>query len=93
VKGIFTNAGHTISAVLTFDPDGDLVGFVSNYRYQDDGKTSRLLPWSTPLTNYRELAAGRVAADAEARWQDNDGWWTYGEFTIEKLEYNVGLAR
>jgi hypothetical protein len=90
VKGIFTNAGHTISAVLTFDPDGELVSFVSNDRYQDDGKTKRLLPWSTPLTNYREFAGARVAADAEARWQDSDGWWTYGEFTIERLEYNVG---
>jgi hypothetical protein len=89
VKGIFTNAGHTISAVLTFDPDGDLVSFVSNDRFQDDGKKRRRLPWSTPLKNYREFAGARVAADAEARWQDPDGIWTYGEFTVEKLEYNV----
>jgi hypothetical protein len=89
VRGIFTNAGHTISAVLTFDPDGDLVSFVSNDRYQDDGKKRRLLPWSTPLKNYREFGGARVAADAEARWQDPDGIWTYGELTVEKLEYNV----
>ena len=42
VRGAFTNAGHTITAELSFDAQGDLVDFVSDDRYLSaDGKTTR----------------------------------------------------
>jgi hypothetical protein len=93
VKGSFTNAGHTISAVLTFDAPGDLVGFVSNDRYQSDGKTTRLLPWSTPVGGYRDFGGVRLPSLGVARWKEPEGEWTYGEFTLERIDYDVGLGR
>jgi hypothetical protein len=35
---MFTNAGNTVSATLTFDAAGDLVGFLSNDRMQEDAR-------------------------------------------------------
>jgi hypothetical protein len=94
VKGIFSNAGRTISAVLTFDAAGDLVGFVSHDRYQSDGKTSRRLPWSTPVSGYRDFGGVRLGAVGHARWREPTGdEWTYGEFTLERIEYDIGLER
>jgi hypothetical protein len=94
VEGTYTNAGHTIKAVLTFDAAGDLVGFVSNDRLQSDGDTSRRLPWSTPLSGYRDFGGARLAAEGHARWREPDGdEWTYGEFTLERIDYDVGVAR
>lgn len=92
VKGTYTNAGKTISAVLIFDDVGDLVGFVSEDRYQSDGKTHKLLPWSTPLRSYRDFGGVRLAAEGEAYWREPDGEWPYGRFVLERITYNEGIA-
>ena len=82
VKGTYTNAGKTISAVLSFDDAGDLVGFVSEDRYQSDGKTYKRLPWSTPLRSYRDFGGVRLAAEGDAYWREPDGEWPYGRFVL-----------
>ena len=94
VEATYTNAGHTIRAVLTFDATGDLVGFASNDRLQSDGQTTRRLPWSTPVSGFREFAGARLPTEGHARWREPDGEeWTYGEFTLERIDYDVGVAR
>ncbi len=47
VRATLRNAGHTVSAVLTFDAAGDLVGFLSNDRAAVSGNDVRIVPWST----------------------------------------------
>jgi hypothetical protein len=89
LKATFTNAGNTVSAILTFDADGDLVGFVSNDRTQEDGASSRNLPWSTPISGYREVDGTRIGALGDANWIEKSGEWTYGKFEIRHIAYNV----
>ncbi len=89
VKATFTNAGNTVSATLTFDQSGDLVGFRSNDRTQEDAKGSRTLPWSTPISGYREVDGIRVGAMGDANWVEPSGEWTYGRFVIRSIAYNV----
>jgi hypothetical protein len=91
VKATYTNAGKTISAVLTFDEAGDLVGFVSEDRFQSaDGKVYKPFPWSTPISGYREFGGARLGADGDARWIEPPpkGEWTYGRFFLERITYN-----
>jgi len=85
----FTNAGHTVSAVLTFDAAGDLVGFRSDDRTQEDAAGSRNVPWSTPISGYREVDGIRIGALGDANWVEADGEWTYGKFQIRSIAYNV----
>jgi hypothetical protein len=92
VLGTFTNGQHTISALLTFDADGDLTNFLSNDRYQLDGKTKKRLPWATPVRQYRDFGGTRLAAYGEARWTDPEGQWAYARFNLETIEYNVPAA-
>ncbi|MGE4053501.1 MAG: DUF6544 family protein [Vicinamibacterales bacterium] len=60
----FTNAGHTIRAVLTFNDEGELVDFVSDDRMQtsSDGTVVRHLRWSTPVRDYRRYGPVRLAS-------------------------------
>jgi len=89
LRATFTNAGHTVSAALTFDAAGDLVGFLSNDRTQEDAKGSRTVPWSTPISGYREVDGIRVGALGDANWIEPSGEWTYGKFVIRAIAYNV----
>ncbi len=94
VRGTFTNAGNTISAVLTFDAAGDLVDFVSGDRLMSaDGKTYESFPWSTPIRDYKTFGATRIASYGEAIWKQPGGDFVYGRFTLEAIEINVGRAR
>lgn len=89
LQATFTNAGHTVSATLTFDAAGDLVGFLSDDRTQEDETGSRQVPWSTPICGYREVDGVRVGARGNANWVEASGEWTYGEFTVRAIAYNV----
>lgn len=85
----FANAGNTVSAALTFDAAGDLVGFLSNDRTQEDAKGSRNAPWSTPISGYRQVDGIRIGALGDANWVETSGEWTYGKFEIRSIAYNV----
>jgi hypothetical protein len=85
----FTNAGNMVSATLAFDAAGDLVGFLSSDRTQEDAKGSRNVPWSTPISGYREVDGIRIGALGDANWVEPSGEWTYGQFEIRSIAYNV----
>jgi hypothetical protein len=85
----FTNAGNTVAARLTFDDSGDLVGFLSNDRTQEDATGSRNVPWSTPISRYRDVDGIRVGSHGDANWVEASGEWTYGRFEIRSIAYNV----
>jgi hypothetical protein len=87
----FTNAGHTIAAILSFNDAGELTNFVSDDRYQTspDGTSMRLVRWSTPISGYRTYGAVRLPAGGEARWHEPDGEYAYIELTIDDVQYNV----
>jgi hypothetical protein len=87
----FTNGDQTISATLLFDDDGLLVNFVSDDRSMasPDGALFTRLRFSTPLRGYRNFGPVRLAAHGEARWLLAEGEFTYGEFDLQEIAYNV----
>ena len=90
LRASFRNAGFIVAASLTFDANGDLVGFVSDDRShaRDEGPAT----WSTPISAYREVDGIRVGTHGDANWIDASGEWTYGRFEITSLAYNVAGA-
>ena len=95
VRATFTNAGHTIRAVLYFDDSGALVNFTSDDRpaLAPDGKTTIPQRWSTPLTQYRAFGAFRLASHGDARYAPTSGEFSYVELDLKEVEYNVGPAQ
>jgi hypothetical protein len=87
VRATFSNAGFTVSADLSFNVDGDLVGFVSADRAHDREGDAAL--WSTPISGYRVVDGVRVGTLGDANWIEPGGEWTYGRFEITSIAYNV----
>ena len=87
VRTSFRNAGFDVAATLTFDTDGDLVGFTSADRAHDRPAGPAL--WSTPISHYAEVDGVRVGTHGDANWVDAAGEWTYGRFVVRSIAYNV----
>jgi len=89
--GSFTLGVNTITAELRFDDDGDLVDFVSDDRAAGSpaGNTFTRVRWTTPVSDYARVGPARVPTKAETRWHPDTGAWTYGEFKLTSLAYNV----
>jgi hypothetical protein len=92
VRARFSHGGRTIAATLQFDADGLLTTFRSGDRSRSspDGRLFTRLPFSTPVRDYRRFGAIRLAAHGEARWTLPSGEFTYGEFELQEVTYNVG---
>jgi hypothetical protein len=89
-KATYTNAGHTVSATLTFNDTHDLVDFLSDDRLRSspDGRTFAQQRWSTPIQDYRMFGDRRVGALGRARWHpDNEPGFDYLEFRVNHITY------
>jgi hypothetical protein len=90
LEGIFTAAGHTVSATLTFNDRAELTNFTSHDRSRSsaDGRSFTQLPFLTPVTRHVTFAGVVMAGAAEAQWRMPDGQlFTYAEFTLESAEF------
>jgi hypothetical protein len=86
----FTHLGVGVGALLSFKPDGQLVDFLSNDRFLSaDGKTYTSHPWSTPVRDYREVGGRRVPGYGETLWHTPEGEFSYGQFQLAEIEYNL----
>jgi hypothetical protein len=90
VEAEFTNGNHTISATLYFNGEGAITDFVSRDRFMSsDGITYLNYPWSTPVTAWKETGGRKVPSLGEAIWQMPEGRFSYGQFDINEIEYNL----
>lgn len=94
VKATFTNLDHTVSAVLSFNTAGELIDFVADGRgaISADGKSIVEMRWSTPLRDYRAFGVNRMASHGEGVWHAPAGNYSYLEFNIDSVEFNVSAA-
>jgi hypothetical protein len=91
VRARFTDGRQTISATLLFGDDGLITNFISDDRSRSspDGKSFTRLRFSTPVRDYRDFGSVRLATHGDARWMLPEGEFTYGEFDLEEVTYNV----
>lgn len=91
VRATYTNLAHTVSADLSFNAAGELIDFVADGRgaMSADGKSFVEMRWSTPLRDYRAFGGHRMAAHGEGVWHAPAGNYSYLEFDIDHLEFNV----
>ncbi len=85
--------GVEVGAVLHFDPDGQLVDFVSDDRLaaSPDGTEFVRRRWSTPVGDYREVGGLRLMSRGEGRWHTPEGSYVYIELELLDLEVNGGI--
>jgi hypothetical protein len=85
----FTNGPHVVTATLVFNDRDELVDFWSDDR--PDSSTGTFVPmrWSTPVTEYRDLDGRHVIHRGAAVYLRPDGPFTYGQFTMRSVQYDV----
>ncbi len=85
----YTNAGHTVRAVLWFDAHGDLANFTSDDRSMAKGAAMVRTPFSTPVMQLGQREGVRIVTDGEARYREGGRDWAYGRFVLTSMAYNV----
>lgn len=88
VKATFTNEKISVSAVLYFHEDGRLMNFISDDRYETDGREYKNYPWETPVSEYKDINGYRLPSKARLIYRRPEGDFCYGEFELVSIEYN-----
>jgi hypothetical protein len=89
VMAAFTNGKISVDAKLFFNEKNELVNFISNDRYETDGKKYENYPWSTPVEDYREINGYLLPGRAKLIYHRPDGDFTYGELEYKSVRYNL----
>lgn len=87
VKAEFSKGNIVVSAVLYFSTEGRLINFTSNDRFEVH--TQQYLPFSTPVTAYQTREGRQVLLHAEAVWHYGKEAFTYGQFELKDLRFDV----
>jgi hypothetical protein len=84
-----TNGPHVVRATCIFNERDELVDFWSDDR--PDSASGRFVPcrWRTPLDGYRDFGGVRLAGSGRADWLRPEGAFTYGEFRLVSVAYDV----
>lgn len=89
VSALFKNGSVSVSAVLYFNKKGELVNFISNDRYDTDGKKYISYPWATPVEDYQMINGYLLPSKAKLIYQRPDGDFIYGELEYKSVKYNL----
>jgi hypothetical protein len=93
IKAVFTNESITISAVLYFNAEGNLIDFLSYDRFETNGREYVNNPWRTPVVSYAEFKGYRLPQKARLIYVRPDGEFCYGEFELKNIQYNCTKFR
>jgi hypothetical protein len=85
----FTNDPHTVTATLVFNDRDELVDFSSDDRPDSSTGHFTEMRWSTPVTEYRDADGRHLLHRGAAVYHRPDGPFTYGEFTMRSIQYDV----
>ena len=89
VTAIFKNGNIRVSAVLYFNEKCELVSFISNDRYDTDGKRYTNYPFKTPVEDYQRLSGYLLPGKVKLVYQLPEGDFTYGELEYKSMKYNL----
>jgi hypothetical protein len=85
-KATYTNRGISITAILFFNEQGQLIDFVSEDRTEINDM--KRYPFSTPVSSYKNIQGVNVMTHGETIYEYPDGKFTYGRFELKSIEYN-----
>ncbi len=86
-KATFTNHTITVSAILYFNKQGQLIDFISNDRDVNH------YAFSTPVSNYKNINGLNIMTYGETIWHYPDEKFVYGKFNLREVEYNVSVLK
>jgi hypothetical protein len=88
-RATFANGRRRVSAMLVFDERDELVDFWSDDRPDSSGGVFIPRRWNTPIDDYGEIDGRHLARHGTAVWAYPDGPFTYGDFRVRSIRYDV----
>lgn len=89
VKATFSDNQCQVSAVLYFNEIGELINFSTDDRsYTNMDNSYKNMPWSTPVSKYKDFNGFNLASYGEAIWHTENGDYCYAKFNFQEIEYN-----
>ena len=85
----FRNGRRVAHATLAFGDRDQLVDFWSDDRPESVGKALVARRWRTPVSDHREVDGLRLPHRGLAVYERPDGPFTYGEFSVRTIGYDV----
>ena len=85
----FTNGPWRVTATLLFNERDELVDFWSDDRPENVNGALAASRWNTPLSDYRVIGGMRLPTRGAAVYARPGGPFTYGEFTLRSIEFDV----
>jgi hypothetical protein len=76
----------TITAILYFNDQGQLINFRSDDRTAINDM--KQYPFFTPAADYQNINGINVMTHGETIWGYPDGNFTYGKFVLKDIQYN-----
>lgn len=91
VAATFTNHNISVKAELFFNEQYQLINFISHDR-TDIGRMKQY-PFITPVSGYKNFNGYKIMSYGESIWRYPGGDFTYGQFNLKSIEYNIGLQK
>ncbi len=83
------NGRYTVRATCVFNERDELVDFWSDDRPDSSSGTFVPCRWRTPIGDYGDVGGLRLARTGSAVWMRPEGEFTYGEFRLVSLRYDL----
>lgn len=87
-RATITDDDLSVSAVFNFDDKGKLTNFTAKRSRDTSGGKMVETTWSTPISEYREMAGLRLPVKGEGVWNLKSGEFPYIRIEITDVEYN-----
>ena len=86
-KVSYSHSGKTVSAILEFNENAQLINFFSNDRYSVDRMKKFL--FSAPVGGYKSYSGYHLPGYGEAIWHYPKEDFVYGKFELKQVKYNI----
>lgn len=86
-RATFTYKGVSGSGIFTFNEAGDCIRFEA-MRYKDNMADAKRFPWIMSIKEYGTFEGMRVPVKMNARWELDNGPWTWLKLEITHIRYN-----
>jgi hypothetical protein len=83
----FTDGGKSVSGTLYVDAEGKLTNFVAQ-RYRTSGASYEMDTWTTPTTEFGEMAGLRLGIRGQGVWKLASGDLPYIDVQLTALEFD-----
>ncbi|MFZ2196380.1 MAG: DUF6544 family protein [Thermodesulfovibrionales bacterium] len=85
---VVNDGGYSVSAVFTFDDNGEIIKLTTEDRYRGvNGKKERIR-WTAYYKNYQELNGVKIPTEVEAEWKLQKGIFQYAKLKVTEIRYN-----